>query len=89
MFDRLGISKSGEDAGKTILIIGGAGGVGSISTQLAHKVAKLKVIATASRHETIDWVKKMGAAETINHRNAIDEELKEINTSRKSILFFV
>lgn len=79
LFDRLGISKSGEDTGKTILIIGGAGGVGSIATQLAHKVAKLKVIATASRQETIDWVKKMGADKTINHRNTIDEELKAIN----------
>jgi len=79
LFDRLGISKNGEDADKSILIIGGAGGVGSIATQLAHKLAKLKVIATASREETIGWVKKMGADSTINHRNAIDEELKAID----------
>jgi zinc-binding alcohol dehydrogenase family protein len=79
LFDRLGISKTGEDEGKSILIIGGAGGVGSIATQLAHKVAKLKVIATASRDETIDWATKMGAELTINHRNAIDEELKKID----------
>ena len=79
LFDRLGISKSGADAGKSILIIGGAGGVGSIATQLAHKVAKLNVIATASRQKTIDWLKKMGADRTLNHRNAIDEELKSMD----------
>jgi zinc-binding alcohol dehydrogenase family protein len=79
LFERLGISKNGEDAGKSILIIGGAGGVGSIAIQLAHKVAKLKVIATASRKETVDWSKKMGADFIVNHRNAIDEELKAIN----------
>ena len=79
LFDRLGISQSGEDEGKSILIIGGAGDVGSIATQLARRVAKLKVIATASRKKTIDWVKKMGADKTINHRHAIDEELKAID----------
>jgi len=82
LFDRLGISRSGKDEGKSILIIGGAGGVGSIATQLAHKVAKLKVIATASREETIDWVKKMGADKTINHHHAIDEELKAIDVAQ-------
>lgn len=79
LFDRLGISQNGRDAGKSILIIGGAGGVGSIAIQLAHKIAKLRVIATASRDETIDWAKKMGADLTVNHRNAIDEELKAID----------
>ena len=79
LFDRLGISQNGKDAGKSILIIGGAGGVGSIAIQLANKVAKLKIIATASRIETIDWVKKMGADLTLNHRNAIDDELKAID----------
>ena len=79
LFDRLGISRSGEDEGKSILIIGGAGGVGSIAIQLARKLSKLDVIASASREETIDWVTKMGADRTINHRNAIDEELKAID----------
>ena len=76
LFERLGISSRGEDAGKSILIIGGAGGVGSIAIQLASKLAKLKVIATASRPESSAWVKKLGADQVVNHRNALDKELK-------------
>ena len=69
LFDRLGISSQGEDAGKSILIIGGAGGVGSIAIQLANKLAKLNVIATASRNESSDWCRKLGATHIINHHN--------------------
>ena len=54
-------------AGGTVLIIGGAGGVGSIAIQLA-KIAGLKVIATASRPETVAWCKALGADEVVNHR---------------------
>ena len=78
LFERLQVSKTGEDKGKSILIIGGAGGVGSIAIQLAKRIAKLDVIATASRPESIDWVKARGADRVINHRNPIDEELKAI-----------
>ncbi len=76
LFERLGISSRGEDVGKSILIIGGAGGVGSIAIQLASKLAKLKVIATASRPESTAWVKKLGADQVVNHRNPLDKELK-------------
>jgi zinc-binding alcohol dehydrogenase family protein len=75
LFDRLGLSSTGEDAGKTILIIGGAGGVGSIAIQLASKVAKLKVVATASRDESRDWCLKLGADHVINHRLSLIKEL--------------
>lgn len=67
MFDRLGINRDGADAGRSILMIGGAGGVGSIAIQLA-KRAGLTVIATASRPETITWVKELGADHSVNHR---------------------
>lgn len=79
LFDRLGISSGGEDAGQSILIIGGAGGVGSIAIQLAKKIARLKVIATASRPESIAWSKKLGADLVVNHRNALDAELASID----------
>ncbi len=79
LFDRLRISDKGDDAGKTILIIGGAGGVGSIAIQLASKVAKLNVIATASRRESRDWCIKLGADYVINHRRSLTEELAEQN----------
>ncbi|WP_160152665.1 zinc-binding alcohol dehydrogenase family protein [Microbulbifer sp. ALW1] len=78
LFDRLGISPAGSDAGKSILIIGGAGGVGSIAIQLARTLAKLNVIATASRTKSSIWVKQMGASHIVNHRNPVDEELKDI-----------
>lgn len=75
MFERLGVSRHGDDANKSIMIIGGAGGVGSIAIQLAKKVAKLTVIATASRDETRDWCLRLGADRVINHRNPVDKEL--------------
>lgn len=79
LFERLGISSDGEDAGKSILIIGGAGGVGSIAIQLAKNIAKLNVTATASREETINWVKTLGADHVVNHRHPLDEELITID----------
>lgn len=69
-FDRIGIDSGGKDAGKHVLIIGGAGGVGSIAIQLA-KWAGLIVTATASRPETVAWVKKLGADHVIDHRQPL------------------
>lgn len=71
-FDRMRLSPE-RDRNKTLLIIGGAGGVGSIAIQLAKKLLGLHVIATASRPQTIDWCKKMGADLVVNHRNLVDE----------------
>jgi len=72
LFDRIRISAE-KDKDKSILIIGGAGGVGSIAIQLAKKVARLNVIATASRPETIAWSKKMGADYVVNHYDLVNE----------------
>lgn len=72
LFDRIRISAK-KDKGKTLLIIGGAGGVGSIAIQLAKKNTNLKVIATASRPETIEWCKQMGADVVVNHKNLLEE----------------
>jgi zinc-binding alcohol dehydrogenase family protein len=74
MFDRMGISKSGAHSGKSVLILGGAGGVGSIAIQLAKKLAKLKVTASASRAESIDWCKSLGADAIVDHRQPIEGE---------------
>lgn len=70
LFDRIRINPE-KDKGKTILIIGGAGGVGSIAIQLAKKIAGLTVIATASRPETIEWSKKQGADFVVDHKDLI------------------
>lgn len=72
LFDRIRIDAE-KDKGKTVLIIGGAGGVGSVAIQLAKKVAGLTVIATASRPESIEWCKQQGADFVVNHKNLIEE----------------
>jgi len=69
LFDRMRIDPAEE--GKTLLIIGGAGGVGSIATQIAKQTTKLTVIATASRPETSAFVKEMGADYVANHRDLV------------------
>lgn len=79
LFDRLGISSEEESAGKTILIIGGAGGVGSLATQIA-KIANIRVIATASRPESQSWCRKMGADEVIDHIKSIPDQLQRLNS---------
>ncbi|MDC5807815.1 zinc-binding alcohol dehydrogenase family protein [Vibrio europaeus] len=66
LFDRLRVDPTER---KTLLIIGGAGGVGSITTQIAKQLTNLTVIATASRPETENWVKQMGADYVANHKN--------------------
>ncbi|QDV70235.1 Zinc-type alcohol dehydrogenase-like protein [Rosistilla carotiformis] len=76
-FDRLGIDVDGANKGETILIIGGAGGVGSIGIQLA-KIAGLSVIATASRPESIQWVTDLGADHVINHREPLRPQIEHL-----------
>ncbi len=77
MFDRLGIAQAAEkNEGKSILIIGAAGGVGSIALQLAAQ-AGLHVIGTASRKETTDWAREMGADTIINHHDDFRPQLEQ------------
>jgi len=76
-FDRLGIDRDGADKGKSVLIIGAGGGVGSIGIQLA-KAAGLVVIATASRPETANWVKALGADHVVNHREPMVEQVRAL-----------
>lgn len=67
LFNRLRISLQ-KDHGKTLLIIGGAGGVGSMLIQLARQIAGLNVIATAGSDESADWCRDLGAQNTVSHR---------------------
>lgn len=79
LFHRLHINPDTREknVGKTLLIIGGAGGVGSIAIQLA-KLAGLTVIATASRPESADWCRKLGADHIINHHGEMPTQLREL-----------
>jgi zinc-binding alcohol dehydrogenase family protein len=86
LFDRLGISEHSESGEETILIIGGAGGVGSLAIQLA-KIAKLHVIATASRPESQAWCREMGADAIIDHTQSIPEKLQELGWPMVDYIF--
>ena len=76
LFDRIKVNPE-TDKGKTVLVLAGAGGVGSIAIQLAKKVGNLTVIATASREDSIKWCKDLGADFVVNHHN-LKEELANI-----------
>jgi len=75
LFDRFEVVRGGGE-GKSLLIVGGAGGVGSIAIQLARTLTKLTVIATASRPETQSWCKELGAHHVIDHSKPMGEQLK-------------
>ncbi len=75
LFDRIRVVPA-KDKGKTVLIIAGAGGVGSIAIQLAKQVADLRILASASRPETAEWCKKFGADHIVNHYHLINEVRK-------------
>ncbi len=87
LFVRLGfVPEAGANSGKSVLIIGGAGGVGSVAIQLA-RWAGLKVFATASRPETVEWCRKLGADIILNHRNNLYEELKATGSDSVDAIF--
>ncbi|MFI3263325.1 MAG: zinc-binding alcohol dehydrogenase family protein [Rikenellaceae bacterium] len=88
LFDRIKVDPV-KDKGKTVLILSGAGGVGSIAIQLAKKVANLTVIATSSREDSIEWCKSLGADHVINYNNIKDELQKIGHTEVNYILDFV
>ncbi|WP_348945487.1 zinc-binding alcohol dehydrogenase family protein [Chitinibacter sp. FCG-7] len=81
LFDRLQIahsSSSSTPSEQQLLIIGAAGGVGSVMIQLARQLTGLTIIATASRPETQQWVRDLGAHHVIDHRLPLSEELQRI-----------
>jgi len=80
LFERMGIDPEGADEGKAILVINGAGGVGSALIPLARS-AGLRVVATASRPETVAWCKSLGADEVINHREPLRPQAEALGIS--------
>jgi zinc-binding alcohol dehydrogenase family protein len=76
LFDRLRVPHGGG-AGQSLLVVGGAGGVGSILIQLARQLTQLKVIATASRPETQAWCRELGAHAVIDHAQPLARALKD------------
>ena len=78
LFDRLRVPPANTTSQNAILIVGGAGGVGSILIQIARQLTDLVVVATASRPESIAWCINMGAHYTIDHRAPLQNGLREV-----------
>ena len=87
MFDRLDVAKPVPGAARAILILGGAGGVGSIAIQLARQLTDLSVIATASRPETVQWAKDMGAHHVIDHKKALTPQVAALGLGSPAFIF--
>ena len=84
LFDCFRVAEGGgEDA--TLLVIGGAGGVGSILIQLAKQLTRLTVVATASREETRDWCRRMGADHLIDHREPLAPQLEALGLTPRYV----
>ncbi|MDP9510210.1 zinc-binding alcohol dehydrogenase family protein [Pseudomonas protegens] len=82
LFERLQISQDRSDQGQSLLIVGAAGGVGSILTQLARQLTGLKVVGSASREQTQAWVRELGAHGVVDHRQPLSAELKRIGINQ-------
>ena len=78
LFDRLRIPRDTTPREAAVLIIGGAGGVGSIAVQLARRLTGLRVVATAGRPETMDWVRGMGAHAVLDHRGGLPAQARAL-----------
>ncbi len=75
LFDRLGVAPGKSADPRTLLIVGGAGGVGSILIQLARRLTRLTVVATASRPESRKWCLDLGAHHVIDHSKPMKEQI--------------
>lgn len=89
LFDRFGIRIGKPADERAILLIGGAGGVGSIAIQLARRLTGLTVIATASRPETHDWCQKLGAHHVIDHSRPLAPQLAALGHPMLDYIFSI
>ena len=87
LFDRLDVKRPTPQGGNIILVIGGAGGVGSITIQLLRALTDFTVIATASRPETQDWVRKCGAHHVLDHRQPLAPQVKALGLGAPGFVF--
>jgi len=87
LFDRLKVQDPVPGVANAILIIGGAGGVGSIAIQIARALTDLTVIATASRPETQAWVKELGAHHVIDHSKPLAPQIEALGIGAPAFIF--
>jgi zinc-binding alcohol dehydrogenase family protein len=89
LFDRLEVKRPVKGAAHAILIVGGAGGVGSIAVQLARKLTDLTVIATASRPETQAWARELGAHHVIDHSQPLAAQVEALGIGAPAFVFSI
>lgn len=87
LFDRLDVRKAVPGAAKAVLIVGGAGGVGSIATQLARQLTDLTVITTASRPETQAWSRELGAHHVVDHGASLAQAVADLGLGAPGLVF--
>jgi zinc-binding alcohol dehydrogenase family protein len=87
LFERLDVHRPVPADNRTLLIIGGAGGVGSIAIQIAKRIAGMTVIATASRPQTADWCKAMGADYVVDHSKPLAGEVSALGIGAPGFVF--
>ena len=87
LFDRLNVSRPTVQGGNQILIVGGAGGVGSIAVQLLSALTDMTIIATASRPGTQDWVRQLGAHHVIDHRKLMAPQVAGLGLEAPGFVF--
>ncbi|WP_438767594.1 zinc-binding alcohol dehydrogenase family protein [Kushneria sp. TE3] len=87
LFDKLRLAQDTSDHGdQTLLIINGAGGVGSIAIQMARQLTGIRVIATASRDQSVQWCREMGAHDVVDHHDLVNE-LKRLDLENVDYIF--
>lgn len=87
LFDRLKVTNPVPGAAPAVLIIGGAGGVGSIAIQLLRALTDLTVIATASRPETIAWTRELGAHHVVDHSRPLPPQIEALAIGQPGFVF--
>ena len=87
LFDRLDVRRPVPGAAGALLVIGGAGGVGSIAVQLARQLTDLIVVASASRPETQAWVRELGAHHVVNHAHPLEAEVSALGIGAPGFVF--
>lgn len=87
LFDRLEVTRPVPGAANAVLIIGGAGGVGSIAIQLLKQLTDATVIATASRPETQDWVRELGTDHVIDHSQPLPAQIAALRIGAPAFVF--
>ena len=87
LFDRLHVQRPVPGAAPALVVIGGAGGVGSVAIQIARALTDLTVIGTASRPETMAWVKDMGAHHVLDHKEPLAAQVAALNIGAPAFVF--